>query len=172
MELLMLIYHPLHDSSHCTYRMLCILHDLEQEEVPWDLLRILDFYVLFPHFLSTISLPEDLRAVKSTFRKIKPPYEHLPPKARLMFELGRIQDQTIKSLTAKGITEKGPYTLGRIKVREPLIPKEVIQLIAGEKFRNTAWYKVLIGDVSKVSLKGERGLKDRSGLMEYKYDVV
>ena len=50
----MLVYHPIYDSYHCIFRILCILHDIQQVDIEVDLIRILDFYVLFPSRLKNI----------------------------------------------------------------------------------------------------------------------
>lgn len=168
----MLTYHPIHDPSHCTFRFLCLLEDVNTVEAPWDLLRILDFYTLFPHLLQKMRFPEELAPHRAHLRTIKAPYENLPPKAKLMFELGIIQDQAIKSLTAKGLVEFEPYLMGKIKLRRGLLPKEIIALIHNAKFRGEDWYKFVVNFLPKVKLKGPEGLKARTGLLEYRYDVI
>lgn len=168
----MLTYHPIHDPSHCIFRMLCLSHDVESEKVSVDLIRILDFYVLFPHALTSVSLPRDLLETKKIFKEIRVPYENLPTSSRLMFELSSIQDQALKSLMAKGILEQAEFSSGYISVRKPVLPAEVLSLIDRSTFRKTEWYQALVNVISKIPLKGRGGLKDRSGLLEFRYDNV
>lgn len=146
--------------------------DIEKDEMSWDHLKILDFYVLFPHLISSISLPREMVEHKAKLKKVLPPYENLPSPSRLMFELGQIQEQTIKSLIAKGIAEKEPFLSGKVKFRFLILPKEIHKTIADEKFRQQVWYKFLTTTLMQIPLKGAHGLKDRTGLMEYRYDVA
>lgn len=166
------MYHPIHDSGHCIFRLLCLFSDLNKAEVPWDLIRILDFYILFPHLLSSVRLPSELRTHKPILKSVKQPYEHLPPASRLMFELARIQDETVSSMIAKGLFEKKVFTQGRIKLRNALVSQELIKLIEEANFRQSEWYDILINHISLIPLKGKNGLKDRSGLMEFRYDAI
>lgn len=168
----MLTYHPIHDPSHCIFRILCLAHDIENEKIPVDLIRILDFYILFPHTLTSMSLPRDRLDTKRVFKAVKPPYENLPTSSRLMFELSSIQDQALKSLMAKGILEQEALSSGYVFVRKTMLPQEVLSLINESTFRKTEWYQALVNIISNIPLKGSGGLKDRSGLMEYRYDNV
>lgn len=168
----MLTYHPIHDPSHCIFRMLCLLHDMKNEKIAIDLARILDFYVVFPHTLKSLSLPRDLHEAKRVFKTIKDPYENLPTSSRLMYELSSIQDQALKSLMAKGLLEQSAISSGYISVRKNILPAELNGLIQQSTFRASEWYNALVNVISEIPLKGKSGLKDRSGLLEYRYDNV
>ena len=50
----MLIYHPVHDINHCLYRILALLEISKHKEIDWELIKLMDFYVLFPHQLKNI----------------------------------------------------------------------------------------------------------------------
>jgi hypothetical protein len=89
-----------------------------------------------------------------------------------MFELARIQDETVSSMIAKGLFEKKVFTQGRIKLRNALVSQELIKLIEEANFRQSEWYDILINHISLIPLKGKNGLKDRSGLMEFRYDAI
>lgn len=168
----MLTYHPIHDPSHCIFRMLCLSEDLEEEKNHIELIRILDFFILFPYTMASMSLPREFNDARKVFKEIETPYENLPTPSHLMFELSTIQDQAIKSLMAKGIVENAELSAGYFSVRKAIVPTEITKLITECSFRKTEWYKVLLGRIAKLPLKGKGGLKDRSGLMEYRYDTV
>lgn len=168
----MLTYHPIHDPSHCIFRLLCLLHDMKNTKIATDLARVLDFYVVFPHALKSLSLPRDLQETKRAFKNIRDPYENLPTASRLMYELSSIQDQALKALMAKGLIEQPEISSGYIAIRKTMIPEEINNLIQQSTFRATDWYKALVTVISEMPLKGKGGLKDRSGLLEYRYDNV
>lgn len=148
------------------------MKDIDADDVSWERLKILDFYVLFPHLISKMSLPQELVHHRTALRAIPAPYENLPSASRLLFELSEIQEQTIKSLIAKGLVEKEPFLDGRIKIRFQILPREVKQLIEDTKFRAEEWYEFLTNVLVNIPTKGTHGLKARTGLMEYRYDVV
>ena len=168
----MLTYHPIHDPSHCIFRILCVMHDMKNKKIAIDLARILDFYLVFPHELKSLSLPRDLHETKRAFKTIRDPYENLPTSSRLMYELSSIQDQALKALMAKGLIEQSEMASGYISVRKKILPSEIGALIQQSSFRTTEWYHALVGVISEIPLKGKSGLKDRSGLLEYRYDNV
>lgn len=168
----MLTYHPIHDHSHCAFRILCLSRDIDPEGVHWDLLKLLDFYLLFPHELNGISLPRSLIKFKSTFKKIPEPYENLPNAKRLFFSLGEIQNNTINFMLSKGICVHEAFQEGNIKIRIEAIPKKISELYETASFRNEPWYEFITGDLPTVGFDGVNGLKKRSGLLEFRYDVA
>ncbi len=168
----MLTYHPAHDPSHCIFRILCLSKDIDEFRVPVDLIKLLDFYVLFPHALKPLSLPKGNSRVKNNFKAIKEPYENLPSPSHLMFQLSLIQDQAIKSLLAKGILDQGAHSSGYILLKDETLSDSIKELIDNSPFRKMQWYQDLTSTIAKITFKGKRGLKNRSGLMEYRYDDV
>ncbi|MDX2353240.1 ABC-three component system middle component 5 [Stutzerimonas xanthomarina] len=52
----MLMYHPAFDANHCLYRIVSILRATDDQQISWPLLRMLDFYYLFPGQLKNIKL--------------------------------------------------------------------------------------------------------------------
>ena len=146
--------------------------DIKKDEISWDCLKILDFYVLFPHTIATMKFPQKIRTFKSILKKVPKPYENFPSPTRLMFELGEIQEQTIKSMVAKGLVDKQSFISGKIKVRISILPKKISELINKEKFRQEEWYQFLTSTLVYLPLKEANGLKDRTGLMEYRYDAA
>ena len=90
-----------------------------------------------------------------------------------MFDISIIQDQAINSMVAKGVFIKNDFISGNLNLRDTYIKRrEIVELITKAKFRETSWYKILIDDLSKIPLLGGSGLKNRTGLMEYRYDAT
>ena len=54
----MLIYHPAFDAYHCVFRMLALIDSLPDIEI--DMLRLCDFYLVFPSEIERIRLPAEL----------------------------------------------------------------------------------------------------------------
>jgi len=47
----MIIYHPAYDVNHCSYRILNILYAAKDNKVHCDMLKIVNFYYVYPHLL-------------------------------------------------------------------------------------------------------------------------
>ncbi len=168
----MLTYHPIHDLNHCIFRILCLAYDVKDSRIAVDLIKILDFYILFPHTLANLSMPRQFTSVKKSFKAIKTPYEELPAPAHLMFVLSPIQEQALKSLMGKGILEQNDLSRNYVSMQEKKLSKEILHLIEAGVFRKQEWYKNLVTIIPQINLKGKSGLKYKSGLLEYRYDSI
>lgn len=169
----MLTYHPLKDPNHCIFRMLCILNDIDAEEIPIDLLKILDFYLLFPHLLKKIKpFPNIFTAFKKDLNVVQDPFENLPSATKLLFDLSPIQETCINFLAVKKIINIDRLKKDKINLIKENIDELLLDYINKASFKNENWYSFLIKHLSTMSLYGENGLKARTKLMEYKYDSV
>ena len=160
------------DPYHCAIRFLAILDDVDELSIQWDLLRILDFFVVFPHQLARMRLPSQYRKKRKILNAISDPYENLPSSARLFFSLGEIQQPAARLLAATGLLDKDEFINGRIRRIESNLDVEINDICRNLSFRETAWYAFLIDDLSKLGLSGKDGLKHRAGLMEYRHDAA
>lgn len=168
----MLTYHPMHDHSHCAFRILCLAQDISLDVVSWELLQLLDFYLLFPHELKNITLPRNLFKFKAVLKEIPEPYENLTNAKRLFFSLGEIQKNTRNFLSSKGIFVQEAYQNGIIQLRPEVVPRNISALIQTASFKKEFWYDFITKELPNLGFEGAEGLKKRSGLMEFRYDVT
>ncbi|MCK4821334.1 hypothetical protein KA005_36545 [bacterium] len=166
----MIIYHPAHDINHCAFRFINLLSDVEQNQLDWQTLQILDFYYVFPHLLADIRLPRNQVATKRHLKSIPTTYESLPNARRLMFGLKALHNETARALVAKGILNKEPFLRNIIKLDIYKIPATLSCQIEDNTKRNTQWYKLLVQVLAGYPLNGKDGLKNRTQLMEFRYD--
>jgi len=169
----MLIYHPMFDPYHCALRFSCILIDSRKANMEWDRLRLLDFFVTFPHLLSKIRLPRSLSSSRSVLKNVSEPYEHLPASHRLFFQLNEIQVPAARVLGAKNIFDQSELKNGSVVVTKPTeLASQINSIKAPLSFRSAAWYPFVINDLSELPLNGKDGFKDRSGVMEFRHDAI
>lgn len=169
----MLVYHPMNDPYHCIYRILCILFDLKQENINLDLIRILDFYVLFPSRLKNIVLPQIYNSYKKIFKDISEPYENLPIDIKLLDGLKELQNNALKTLAAYNIIDSYCYlNEDKIIFYKDNITQGMLSLINDSQIRQKDWYKILIEKISIIEFYGNKGLKYRTKLLEYQYDAI
>lgn len=166
-----LLYHPMYDSNHCAFRLLCLAHDCKLEQPSWQLIKILDFYTLFPHFLKDLSL-QALRSYKKDLKEIPTPYENLPSSKQLMFQLGELQEIVIKSLIAKDLVDREMYLRGKVSINKDMVSEKLKKILDAASFKKEKWYQFLTQDFVKLPLYGSKGIKAKTGLMEHRYDPV
>ncbi len=166
----MILYHPLKDANHCIYRMLSILVK-SPSEISLERLRVIDFYHIFPHLLASISpWPNDIKEYKKYTKNIPPSFESIPDKRRLFFELYEIQKQAISTLVSKSILDKEGAESGLARLNKKNIPEIIVSTIEADEYNNSEIFEVLTKGLTVTSWAGRNGFKDRSGLMEFKYD--
>ncbi|WP_313660101.1 ABC-three component system middle component 5 [Pseudomonas coleopterorum] len=168
----MLMYHPAFDANHCLYRIVSILHATGETQVSWPLLRMLDFYYLFPGQLKCIHpWPREISKMKAQVSKIPEQFEDLTNAARTFFELETFQKSATLELIAKGVISKSAFDKGIMELEPESLSAAYIDLLATDDFLTSDAFAVITKGLPAVQFGGSKGLKSRSGLMEYIYDL-
>lgn len=167
----MIIYHPAYDLNHCVFRFITLLSDIDEHQIEWETMQILDFYYVFPHLLSDIRLPRNPIATKRTLINIPIPYETFPNPRRLMFSLKALHQEAARALVAKGILDKDLYFKSIVRLYSERVPEALNDQINKNEKRNTVWYQLIVKVLANYPVNGKDGLKDRTQLMEFRYDT-
>lgn len=166
----MLMYHPAFDANHCLYRMVAIMHGVKCS-IPWDLLRIIDYYYLFPSELKKISpWPSEMREYKSTAKSIPSPFEEITSPSRIFFDLQEFQKTAILELITKGIISKEKFEAKEVELIPDSIPGGFLERLSEDRFITSEIFDALVTGLPRVEIQGASGLKKRSKLMEFIYD--
>ncbi len=168
----MLIYHPAFDIYHGIFRILRILDKIPSITLEIDRLRILDFYLLFPNELSNFTFPAELRNEKSRLPLKSNPYRQINDPKRIFFRLEPYQICALKSLVAREFIDESLFLEGKVQRTENPLPEALSKEIqqANEPF--PALVEFLTGPLLNIDLYGKSGLKGRSDLFEYRYDLA
>ncbi|MGY3296378.1 hypothetical protein ACVWY1_000798 [Pseudomonas sp. TE6288] len=168
----MLMYHPAFDANHCLYRIVSILHATADQQISWPLLRMLDFYYLFPSQLKNITpWPSEIRKLKTKVATIPEQFEDLSNPARTFFELESFQKTATLELIAKGVISKSSFDKGIMELEPDSLPSAYTALLDNDDFLKSDAFEVITKGLPKTKFNGSNGLKFRSGLMEYIYDL-
>lgn len=168
----MLMYHPAFDANHCLYRIVSILHATGDAPISWPLLRMLDFYYLFPSQLKNIKpWPSEIRKLKAQVMKIPDQFEDLSNPARTFFELETFQKTATLELIAKGVLSKSSFDKGIMELEPDSLPSAYTTLLDLDDFLKSDAFEVITKGLPSTKLSGSNGLKSRTGLMEYVYDL-
>lgn len=168
----MLIYHPIYDLNHSLFRALMIIEISDNAEINLDLFRIIDFYTLFPHLIKEIKpFPRELRRYKKFINNIPEPYERIGNVKRIMFELEAVQTTALQNLIAKGFIDLEAFKLKKIRRSNISLPTTIIDEVYSSNVAKSEWFKMLVNSFCDINVKGKAGLKSRTGLMEFRYDL-
>jgi hypothetical protein len=166
----MLVYNPVFDAYHCVFRMLAILELSESIEL--DRLRILDFVLCFPSTVTTFKLAKDLGKVKAAAKALENPYREAMAADRVFLSLRPTQDGALGCLAAAGFVARSALSIGRVTRTAVSIPREIETRLVDLMKRESFYFNAIALSLINMPLLGPGGLKDRSGLMEYRYDSV
>ena len=167
----MLTYHPAFDLNHGMYRMLRLLHVIPEKQINWDSYRILDFYYLFPHLLDKVRLPQNLTKKKKQFVRLRSPYTHVPSPKQFLFQMEGIHEAISRALATRDFISM-PQLDERIVARtaRPLPDALLDSFELAESDRDLV--DLLGKDLGVLPLSGQNGLKQRTGLLEHRYDAA
>jgi hypothetical protein len=145
--------------------------EMEREEVEFDMLRILDFYFVFPQLLSSVRLSNSGRSKLRRLTISKNKYTFSSGPELVFTQMAPLQRQAIWLLQSAGIVSVSSPPSQNIRMTAP-IPSEVGRAIERRHSQYGNLLSFLTRELGQMSLHGNGGLKDRSGLMEYRYDPV
>lgn len=166
-----LIYHPAFDPYNALLRSIRVLAALPLGIDPLTL-RILDFYLLFPERLINIRLTTQLRsAVRKLEAQPRYPYDRLPASRNIFERMASSFDAALQTMTARGLISSDEYT-NHVNLRVETVPAELFALALSQNESEGKLMSILVTLAAEFPLAGTNGIKDRSGLAEYRYDVV
>jgi hypothetical protein len=164
----MLIYHQALDPYHCVFRLLLITQTLQNLEI--EKLRILDFYLLYPALVANIRLRKDLQYGKNISKSLKNIY-HDPAVDKSAFtSLHNFQKIAINCLVSAGYVDSEVIKSGYILRTDKKISIEMYSAIQVQN--KIPINNFIIEKLASLPLLGKDGLKDRTGLIEYRYDIT
>ncbi len=143
---------------------------MKQEEVELDRLRIWDFYLTFPNEARNITYPNSLFELKSIFKKKIPnPYEDLIDSKRIIERMKSYQIAALRCIASYGLIDSELLNKNIIRRTDKEIPKELAIHFTDLSVEKANIIKLIVG-FWELPLYGKSGLKDRTGLIEFKYD--
>jgi hypothetical protein len=165
-----LIYHPAYDAYHCTIRMAALLTKVKELDV--EKARILDFYLAFPGAAATLRLPLEMASARRTFQTMKNIYRDPVSAKRTFTDIRQVQLAALGCLAAGGIIDHDKLQAGTVVRTNKPLPKAIEQAVIGYVKEEDEVLNILTQEIATIPTAGPQGLKDRSELLEYRYDFV
>jgi hypothetical protein len=170
-----LTYNEAFDPYHAVFRFLRLhLACNIGATMPFDTLRILDFYLLFPSRLQAMKL----FATDTAWRRVsksyedKTPYGAMPDDTTVFARMEPFQRAAASSLVHSGHVSPDAWNSNEVKFTIDSLPPSArsrcLQLNAGMQ----DIVDILCQIKARYPLGGPDGLKYRTGLLEYRYDSV
>ena len=166
----MLIYHPAFDAYHCVYRMTILTQAVR--ELEYSKLRILDFYLCFPSEIANIELPNDLQMIRPIAKKAANKFRGPVSALRTFHDIEHIQNSATRLLAASDVFDTKKLEEGIISRTSRALPKEFSRTASDSSNPTGTLIDFVLTQLSTLPLQGNGGLKQRSRLMEYRYDPV
>ena len=144
-----------------------LLNNLNKTEIEIDKLKIYDFILLYPSFLHKMSLPQAYTHIRRSIKINE--YNNTNAEKIVFAQLNKIQNVSLNELASTSVIESKRLKNGYVKRTELLLPDNILKSItnqSGEKMKILEFIKNELDNIPVSSLK------ERSGLIEYRYDKV
>lgn len=167
----MLIYSQAYDLYHTMFRILQIMEE-SKEDMEVDKLRILDFYLAFPAELLEIKSFVGFRKYEKFLKAESNSYERVIDRKRLFFKMEHIQVSALKALISYDLFDTNEFKNGKIRRTDVKLSESFSTRIRIANNENQNLITLITGPLASMNLYGHLGLKERTNLIEFKYDAV
>jgi hypothetical protein len=172
----MIIYNQAFDLYHAIFRILHFLnHFQENDIIEVDRLRIWDFYLLFPNKINDIRPRQndsEIRRIKKAYIKdSNNPYEIITDDRKIFERVKPYQLNALNCIASYGIVDKESLREQRILIINKKILNDFVSKINELSPKESNIISLMALYFYDMSLYGANGLKNRTNLMESKYDA-
>jgi hypothetical protein len=173
-QMIQLTFQAAYDPFHAVFRILRMRPVIKEAILPRDLVRILDFYLLFPSRINGLRLTPTHRR----FRKLAAKYDvaelygDQPDDSIVFNRMEQMQIAAFETLASYDFIRQQQLEKGLIEFTPKSLPAPIqnrVDAINKEEEDLIEFLSVLAVD---YPLTGPSGLKSRSGLLEYRYDAA
>lgn len=171
-------YSASYDPYHTAFRFLTLLRFGDCEKYDYDWLRIADFYSCFPERLSEFRAPREIsgltKRINGLVRALPDVrYAALPESSVLFDRMSVVQDSALSALSKQEIVTLSTISNRRyVLLHESRIPQPLTEALNLATDKHKELLRILVDDFLQISVSGPGGLKDRSGLGEFRYDTA
>lgn len=170
-----LTYNEAFDPYHAAFRFMRLhLACNLSERTPFDMLRILDFYLLFPFRIQAMKLfsgDVGWRKVSKSYEG-QAPYGAMPDDNSIVAHIEPFQRVAASSLVHSGHMSADAWAANEVQFAGKALPPAVRERCMELNTGMADIVGILCQLKARYPLGGRDGLKDRTGLLEYRYDSV
>jgi hypothetical protein len=169
----MLIYDPALDPYHTSIRILAIASPSgsRQTELTIDAARIADYFLVYPSKMSRFKFPAEFRAIRAAIKETVNPYRHANGNRAVFDRMRPIFFAALSGLIASHLIEEAAAKKGQVVRSQIQLPNELASAVQRFQDRQSTIGKFLLSDFLSIPTTGDSGLKQRSSLIEHRYDI-
>lgn len=167
----MLAYHPALDPYHTALRLLRLVY-FNPKRYEVDTLKMLDFFLVFPEEVANVRLPQGQTSWKKRVVESQNPYWFSGDRLLTFTQMRIIQETAFILLASRGMIQHQLYLDGYVSLELDNIPDELRELIHAKNTQEQTLMTFLTTVLGELPLRGKDGLKDRTKLLEFRYDAV
>ena len=171
----MILYNNAFDLYHTIFRMLHLLSKIEEDKViEIDRIRIWDYYLLFTNEIFNIKPTKNKKEYNQLLKKLNikknNPYQQIYDQRKTLEKIKPYQLSALNCLASYNIIDKEYLLKEEVKINSLDLLKRYTQSTGDLSDREKNIIIIMTSFFRDISLIGNNGLKERSNLMESKYD--
>jgi hypothetical protein len=171
--MIQLAFEPAFDPFHCAFRLLRQLEFGMSKPVFLPRLKVLDVFVAEPRRCLDIRLQGDpKKAARLAAKCQKPTYGHRPSKQAFFNRMSPMQDAALQTLVTQGFFDQRAFENKLAQRTDKNLPEALLNRITTKNDDEAPLMEFVVQALNAVPFEGAGGLKDRTGLGEYRYDIV
>lgn len=171
--MIQLAFEPAFDPFHATFRLLRQTDYRAGSAVEIERAKILDVYLMEPVRCLEIRLSgTPKKAAKQAAEHQPAVYGHRPSTTVLFSRMSPMQDAAIQTLVLQGLVDGDAYGQGLLLRGEVPLPEKLASRIIQTNIVQASLMAFLCQTLDDVPMDGPKGLKARTGLGEFRYDIV
>jgi hypothetical protein len=174
-QMTQLTYQAAFDPFHAVFRIVRLTPIIAAPTVVLqDVVRILDFYLLFPFRINELRLNPGHKKYKKLYERYESsrPYGDQPDSRSLFERMQPMQSAAQETLAAQNILEPRLLAEHKIQLIVENVPPELATRAEEVNQREADLIEFLAVLATEYELMGANGIKARSGLMEFRYDAI
>lgn len=171
----MILYNNAFDLYHTIFRMLHLLNKVEDDKViEIDRIRIWDYYLLFTNEILDIKPKKKEKEYRQLLKTLNikkdNPYQQVYNRRKTFEKIKLYQLSALNCLASYNIIDKEYLLKEEVKISSSDLLKKYIQYVGDLSDREKNIIAIMTSFFKDISLVGSNGLKERSNLIESKYD--
>jgi hypothetical protein len=163
----MLVYHPAFDIYHGVFRALLLLESAAGRAMPFDTLRIIDLYFVFPYLLAEFDFPRGAGRRGRQLAGVPSRFNTLPTPRIFVAQMQGLHTLVAVALAGRELIVADALKNGNVVRTGAVVPQQLLSQARPEDIELAAYLGTTI---ATIPLLGKDGLKARSKLMEFRYD--
>lgn len=171
--MIQLAFESAFDPFHAAFRILRQLEFRGGAAISVARLKILDTYVAEPRRCLDIRVPPGLKKKAKLAAACQPPTYGARPSAGAMFNrMSPMQDAAIQTLAFQGFVDADSFAQGLAMRTDTALPENLAARILQVNVSQNDLMTFLLNDLAAIDFNGPNGLKARTSLGEFRYDIV